>query len=74
MTREEASRAFAVGIELVEEEMAAGLDLIATGEMGIGNTTPSSAHHRRAHRLAGGAGDRARHRHHRQALERKCGD
>ncbi|HEY3377707.1 MAG TPA: nicotinate-nucleotide--dimethylbenzimidazole phosphoribosyltransferase [Armatimonadota bacterium] len=43
MTREEAIRAFEVGIELVEEEFANGLDLIATGEMGIGNTTPSSA-------------------------------
>lgn len=43
MTRAEALRAFAVGIELVEEEVANGLDLIATGEMGIGNTTPSSA-------------------------------
>ncbi len=43
MTREETMRAFAVGITLVEEEVARGLDLIATGEMGIGNTTPSSA-------------------------------
>ncbi|MHB9130612.1 MAG: nicotinate-nucleotide--dimethylbenzimidazole phosphoribosyltransferase [Armatimonadota bacterium] len=43
MTRDEAIRAFEVGIELVEEEVANGLDLIATGEMGIGNTTPSSA-------------------------------
>jgi nicotinate-nucleotide--dimethylbenzimidazole phosphoribosyltransferase len=43
MTREEAIAAFQVGIDLVEEEIAAGLDLIATGEMGIGNTTPSSA-------------------------------
>lgn len=43
MTREEAIQAFEVGIELVEEEIANGLDLIATGEMGIGNTTPSSA-------------------------------
>lgn len=43
MTREEAICAFEVGIELVEEEVANGLDLIATGEMGIGNTTPSSA-------------------------------
>lgn len=43
MTREEALRAFAVGSDLVEEEVARGLALIATGEMGIGNTTPSSA-------------------------------
>lgn len=43
MSREEAIRAFEVGIELVEEEVARGLDIIAPGEMGIGNTTPSSA-------------------------------
>ncbi len=43
MTREEAIKAIEVGIELVEEEIKNGLDIIATGEMGIGNTTPSSA-------------------------------
>jgi nicotinate-nucleotide--dimethylbenzimidazole phosphoribosyltransferase len=43
MTREEAVKAFEVGIELVEEEIKNGLEIIATGEMGIGNTTPSSA-------------------------------
>lgn len=43
MTREEAIAAFQVGIDLVEEEVERGLDIIATGEMGIGNTTPSSA-------------------------------
>ena len=43
MTRDEALRAVVVGIALVEEEIGHGLELIATGEMGIGNTTPSSA-------------------------------
>jgi nicotinate-nucleotide--dimethylbenzimidazole phosphoribosyltransferase len=43
MTRDECLRAIAVGIELVDEELAAGLDIIATGEMGIGNTTATSA-------------------------------
>lgn len=43
MTRDEAIAAFEVGIELVDDEVARGLDIIATGEMGIGNTTPSSA-------------------------------
>lgn len=43
MTREECLAALAVGIELVEEEGARGLDIIATGEMGIGNTTAASA-------------------------------
>jgi nicotinate-nucleotide--dimethylbenzimidazole phosphoribosyltransferase len=43
MTREEAVRAIEIGIELVEEELGKGLDIIATGEMGIGNTTAASA-------------------------------
>jgi nicotinate-nucleotide--dimethylbenzimidazole phosphoribosyltransferase len=43
MTREECLQAIAVGIELVEEELEHGLDVIATGDMGIGNTTASSA-------------------------------
>jgi nicotinate-nucleotide--dimethylbenzimidazole phosphoribosyltransferase len=43
MSRDDCLRALAVGIELVEEEKAKGLDIIATGDMGIGNTTASSA-------------------------------
>ena len=43
MTREQAERAIAVGIELVREQAERGVRLIATGEMGIGNTTTSSA-------------------------------
>jgi nicotinate-nucleotide--dimethylbenzimidazole phosphoribosyltransferase len=43
MTREECLAAIAAGIELVEEELAHGLDILATGEMGIGNTTAASA-------------------------------
>lgn len=43
MTRDEAVRAIEVGIELVEEELEKGLDIIATGEVGIGNTTAASA-------------------------------
>lgn len=42
MTREEAERAVLTGIELVEKYKE-GLDIIGTGDMGIGNTTPSSA-------------------------------
>ncbi len=42
MTREEAERAVLAGIELVEKYKD-GLDLLGTGDMGIGNTTPSSA-------------------------------
>lgn len=43
MTREEAVRALEAGIEVVEEESAKGMDIMGTGEMGIGNTTPSTA-------------------------------
>ncbi len=43
MTREEAVRAIEIGIDTVIELSACGYDLLATGEMGIGNTTTSGA-------------------------------
>lgn len=43
MSREDAIAAIAVGFELVGELAARGYRLFATGEMGIGNTTASSA-------------------------------
>ncbi|HJQ13822.1 MAG TPA: nicotinate-nucleotide--dimethylbenzimidazole phosphoribosyltransferase [Anaerolineales bacterium] len=43
MTREEAEQALQVGIDVLHEEADRGLDLVATGDMGIGNTTPSAA-------------------------------
>lgn len=43
MTREEAIRTIETGINLVGELKEKGYCLIATGEMGIGNTTTSSA-------------------------------
>lgn len=43
MTREQAERAILTGMALVGEKVAAGYNLIITGEMGIGNTTTSSA-------------------------------
>ena len=43
MTPAEARAAVEAGIELVESARALGLDLIGTGEMGIGNTTAASA-------------------------------
>lgn len=43
MSRPEALRSIAAGIEVVEEEVDNGLDIVGTGDMGIGNTTPSSA-------------------------------
>ena len=42
MTREEAERAMEVGIQKVAELAGKGYKIIATGEMGIGNTTTSS--------------------------------
>ena len=42
MSREEAVRSIEAGIELVEEELMKGIDILGTGDMGIGNTTSSS--------------------------------
>lgn len=43
MTRAQAVEAVGRGIRLVQEQKAAGVQLLTTGEMGIGNTTTSSA-------------------------------
>ncbi|BAI81499.1 nicotinate-nucleotide--dimethylbenzimidazole phosphoribosyltransferase [Deferribacter desulfuricans SSM1] len=44
MTREEAEKSIMTGFEIASEEIKSQkLDVIATGDMGIGNTTPSSA-------------------------------
>jgi nicotinate-nucleotide--dimethylbenzimidazole phosphoribosyltransferase len=44
MTREQAIKSIETGIEIVEKIIKEkGVDIIGTGEMGIGNTTPSSA-------------------------------
>ena len=43
MTREEAVAALEVGISLALEAKERGVAMLGTGEMGIGNTTPSSA-------------------------------
>jgi nicotinate-nucleotide--dimethylbenzimidazole phosphoribosyltransferase len=44
MTRQEAIRAIEAGIEVFEEEFAKkAIDIVGVGDMGIGNTTPSSA-------------------------------
>ncbi len=43
MTREDTEAAMAVGMAMAEELAASGVDVIGVGEMGIGNTTPSSA-------------------------------
>jgi len=43
MTYEQAVAAVETGIEIVTTEVAKGLDIVGTGDMGIGNTTVSSA-------------------------------
>ena len=43
MTRRQAEQALQTGMELGREQQALGVELLATGEMGIGNTTTSSA-------------------------------
>ncbi|HDP81324.1 MAG TPA: nicotinate-nucleotide--dimethylbenzimidazole phosphoribosyltransferase [Spirochaetes bacterium] len=43
MTREEAVRAIETGIDLAREAIDGGVNLLGAGEMGIGNTTSSSA-------------------------------
>ena len=43
MTRSQAETSIATGIEIAEESAKNGFDILTTGEMGIGNTTPSSA-------------------------------
>lgn len=43
MSIEEAAAAIDVGMSVVEQRYAAGCRIFATGEMGIGNTTPSAA-------------------------------
>jgi nicotinate-nucleotide--dimethylbenzimidazole phosphoribosyltransferase len=43
MSREQAVQAIEAGIAVLEDEVGRGLGIVATGDMGIGNTTPSSA-------------------------------
>ena len=43
MTKDEAIKSIENGIEIFEEESGNGIDIAGTGDMGIGNTTPSSA-------------------------------
>ncbi|MEW6651048.1 MAG: nicotinate-nucleotide--dimethylbenzimidazole phosphoribosyltransferase, partial [Chloroflexota bacterium] len=43
MSRAQAEQAILAGMQVLEHEVEIGLDLVALGEMGIGNTTPASA-------------------------------
>ncbi len=43
MTREQAEQSIAIGIEMARDAASRGINLLAAGEMGIANTSPSSA-------------------------------
>ncbi len=43
MTRAQMLEAIQVGMDVFDEQLQQGIDLVATGDMGIGNTTASSA-------------------------------
>ena len=43
MTEAQAIQAIEAGIDVVNAEIEKGLDIVGTGDMGIGNTTPSAA-------------------------------
>ena len=43
MTRSQAETSITTGIKIAKESAENGFDILTTGEMGIGNTTPSSA-------------------------------
>jgi len=43
LSADETERALAVGEQVAREEIAAGADLLLSGDMGIGNTTPAAA-------------------------------
>lgn len=43
MTREQALLSLEIGIEVAREQIEAGAQILGIGEMGIGNTTPSTA-------------------------------
>ena len=71
MTREQAVAAIEAGAALAEEAIAAGADLLGTGEMGIGNTTAASAITAAITGAPGRGGDRPRHRRGRRRLAAK---
>jgi nicotinate-nucleotide--dimethylbenzimidazole phosphoribosyltransferase len=43
MTRRQATAALQLGLDIADNQISLGLDLLAAGEMGIANTTPASA-------------------------------
>ena len=67
MTPEQAVRCVETGIDIVNIEVDKGLDIVGTGDMGIGNTTASSAVLAAMTGQAAGKGNRTRHRPQRRA-------
>ncbi len=61
MSREQAMAALEAGIGMARE-LGEEIDLFGTGDMGIGNTTPSAAIVAAIHRGLGGKGHRPGHR------------
>ena len=43
MSHDQALQCLETGVEICLEQLALGMDMLATGDMGIGNTTPSAA-------------------------------
>ena len=43
MTRQQAQQAIEIGFEVASDLFTSGIDILGTGDMGIGNTTPSAA-------------------------------
>ncbi len=63
MTREEALRAVWVGVERAQEALEDGVDVLAAGDMGIGNTTAGRGSGCGIHGTAGGGSHGPGHRH-----------
>ena len=62
MSRKQALQAIDVGLEMADHAGAQRADLVGTGDMGIGNTTPSSAILSVISRNAGKSGNPPGHR------------
>ena len=66
LTPDETRAALAAGAAVAREEIAAGAQLLISGDMGIGNTTPAAALIAAGLGLPGVRGRRSRHRHRRR--------
>ena len=69
LTRDEAERSLALGAAVAGELVDDGAQLLMTGDLGIGNTTPAAALVAALARAARRRGHRSRHRHRRRRLD-----